>query len=157
MAQSTRLRRTGLNRDTWINTVDGTIWKKAGGAWTLQYTFPSGTPDPGDHTRRAAIAVGAALTEAEVAAGTSSMTQVVTTPDSTAWPDGTLRVLYLGVPEDEDAITDVEQGGLSVFLGYEHYEDNNGAKIIVSGHQWVRTTAAVDGEFNSSAMLTIIQ
>ena len=147
----------GNDNDTWINTADGTIWKKAAGAWTKEYTFPSGTPVPGDHTRRAAIASGAALTEAEVTAGTSSMTQTVTTPSAIDWPNGTLRTLYLGVPEDEDAITDIQQGGLSVFVGYEHYEDTNSAKIIVSGHQWVRTTVAVDGEYNASADLTIVQ
>ena len=148
----------GRDRDTWINTADGNIWKKAGGAWTNQYTYPSGgTPDPGDHTRRAAIAAGAALTEAEVTAGTSSMTQIVTTPSAIDWPAGTLRTLYLGVPEDEDAITDVEQGGLSVFLGYEQYEDAQGDPIIVSGHQWVRTTATQDGEFSAGQDLTIIQ
>ena len=149
----------GNDRDVWINTMDGTLWTKAGGAWTNQYTFPSGggTPDPGDHTRRTAIAAGAALTEAEVTAGTSSMTQVVTTPDSTDWPSGTLRTLYLGVPDDEDAITDVEEGGLSVFSGFEHYEDVNSAKIIVSGHQWVRSISTLDGELNASRSLTIVQ
>ena len=147
----------GNNKDTWINTADGTIWKKAAGAWTEEYTFPSGTTPVGDHTRRAAIAAGAALTEAEVTAGTSSMTQVVTAPALVDWPSGTLRTLYLGVPEAEDAITDIQQGGLSLFIGYEHYEDVDGNKTIVSGHQWVRTTTAVDGEINAGAMLTIVQ
>ena len=148
----------GNNRDTWWNTTDGTLWTKAAGAWTKQFTLPSGTsPDPGDHTRRAAIAAGAALTEAEVTAGTSSMTQVVVAPDSTDWPSGTLRTLYLGVPDDEDAITDVEEGGLSVLAGFEHYEDVNSAKIIVSGHQWVRSISTLDGELNASRSLTIVQ
>ena len=147
----------GKDGDTWWNTVAGTVWKKAAGAWTKEYTFPSGAVDPGDHTRRTAIAAGAALTEAEVTAGTSSMTQVVTTPALVDWPAGTLRTLYLGVPEAEDAITDIQQGDLSVFLGYEHYEDVDGNKTIVSGHQWVRTTSALDGEFNAGQDLTIVQ
>ena len=41
----------GNNKDVWINTVDGTVWDKSGGAWTKEYTFPGGTVDPGDHTR----------------------------------------------------------------------------------------------------------
>ena len=36
----------GNDKDTWINTADGTIWVKAAGAWTLQYTFPSGGSGP---------------------------------------------------------------------------------------------------------------
>ena len=36
----------GNDKDTWINTADGTLWEKAAGAWTKQYTFPAGGSGP---------------------------------------------------------------------------------------------------------------
>ena len=36
----------GNNKDAWVNTADGTLWVKAAGAWTKQYTFPAGGSGP---------------------------------------------------------------------------------------------------------------
>ena len=64
------------------------------------------------HSRRSAISATTTLTPADVTAGTSSTSQTVRTPD---WAEGELRYLYFGVPEAEDDITDIQQGGISVF------------------------------------------
>ena len=145
----------GNDNDTWINTADGTIWKKASGAWTKEYTFPSGGTMPvGDHTRRVAISADTALAEDEVTAGTSSMTSTVTTPD---WGNGVLRHIFIGVPEDEDDILDILYNGLSQFSGYEVYDTVGGDPIIVSTHKWWYTTAAQDGEYFSGIDLEIEQ
>ena len=43
----------GNDKDEWTNTADGTLWIKAAGAWTLQYTYPSGGSGPGPtHTEQ---------------------------------------------------------------------------------------------------------
>lgn len=111
----------------------------------------------GTHSRRFAIAAGSALTLAEAMAATTSNTAIVTAPDATAWPAGTLRTRYIGVPEDEADITDLEQGGLSVFLGWGRYNDASDDAIIVAGHKWWTDGQAVDGEFNAGQMINIIQ
>ena len=135
----------GLNRDTWINTVNGTLWKKAAGMWTNEYTFPSGTPDPGDHTRRIATSADTTLTESEVTVGTSSTSNTVTLP---AWGAGVMEYIFVGVPEAENDITNLLANGISVFNAYEAYVDGSNNPIIVSGHKWWRTVDAQDGEFD---------
>ena len=138
----------GRDRDTWINTADNTLWKKAAGAWTEEYTFPSGggTPDPDDHTRRAAISTDTTLDQAEYDAGTTSTTEDITIP---TWPSGT-RYPFLGVPEAEDDITDVEQGGISEFNTWERVSG------VLFGHKWWRKSNAVS-VFNSGRTYTIVQ
>ena len=56
----------GNDGDVWIQTTAGTVWKKAGGAWTNQYTFPSGaTPTPDALIReKRAISQDTTLTQA---------------------------------------------------------------------------------------------
>ena len=132
----------GNNKDVWINTADGTIWKKAAGAWTKQYTFPSTMT--GSHTRRIARSTDETLSEAEVTAGMSSTTSTVMLA---AWGQGVLEHIFLGVPEDEADITDVEINGVSAFNGYEPYVDGSDDPIIVSAHKWWFTTDPQDGEF----------
>ena len=36
----------GNDKDEWTNTADGTLWIKAAGAWTKQYTYPAGGSGP---------------------------------------------------------------------------------------------------------------
>ena len=114
----------------------------------------TGAPTPGDHSRRYAISADEMLSDAEAMAAETSDSQRITGP---AWGTGVLRYRFIGVPENEDDISDIEQGGLSVFSAFEAYEDNNGDAIIVDGHKWWKDTHAVDGEFNSNQILTIIQ
>ena len=111
-------------------------------------------PPAEDHTRRYAISEDEVLSDAEAQGAEESTTQDVTGP---AWGAGELRYRYLGVPENEDDITDVTQGGLSVFSAFESYVDNQGDFIIVDGHKWIKDTNPVDGEFNSNQTLTIVQ
>ena len=105
----------------------------------------TGAVDPGDHTRRAASSVDLILSEAEVTAGASSTTSTVTL---VGWGAGTLEHVFVGVPEDEDDITDLLVSGFSVFASYEAHVDVLGTAIIVSGHKWWRTTDTQDGEFD---------
>ena len=114
----------------------------------------TGVPTPGDHSRRYAISEDEMLSDAEAMAAETSNSQRITGP---AWGAGVQRYRFIGVPEAEDDITDIEQGGLSVFSAFEPYEDNNGDAIIVDGHKWWKDEHAVDGEFNSNQTLTIIQ
>ena len=137
----------GNDTDVWIQTTAGAVWKKAAGAWTNQYTFPSGS-GVATHTRRSAISEDTTLDAAEVAAGMSSTTANVTTP---TWGDGVLRYVYLGVPEDQDDITDILQNGVSDFSGWE------ASTPVVESHKWWRTTDAQDGEFSSGVTYEIVQ
>lgn len=123
------------------------------GEWVERFVVDLQEP-VGTHTRLGAISADETLTSAEVLAGTSTTGNVVTMP---VWAGGVQRFGFLGVPEDEPDISDVEQGGLSVFSGYERYVDGSGDNIIVEGHKWIKTLAAGDGLFESRAMLTIIQ
>ena len=118
----------GNDRDTWINTTDGSFWSKANGTWTKQFTFG---PDLGDHTRRAAISTDTTLEQTEYDNGTTSVTQDITIPTWT----GANRYVFVGVPEAEDDITDIEQNGVSVFGGFEAAPD-------FGSHKWWRTSAA---------------
>ena len=136
----------GSDGDIWIQTTDGEIYKKAGGAWTLQYTFPSGTPDPGDHTRRAAISTDTTLESTENDTATTSTTQEIVIP---TWTTGT-RYVFLGVPEDEDDITDIEKNGVSDFGSWE------AVAAVAFAHKWWRTTLA-QNVLNSGSTYTIIQ
>ena len=114
----------------------------------------AGVAPPADHTRRSAISDDAALSDAQAAAGESSNTSTITTPD---WGDGVFRTLYLGVPEDEDDISDITSGGLSTFASYEAYLDAMNQPIIVDGHKWWRTVDTQDGEFAANQDLEIVQ
>ena len=136
----------GNDNDTWINTADGTIWKKASGAWTKEYTFPSGTVDPGDHTRRAAISEDDTLVQAEYDAGTTSMDQNITIP---TWA-GVNRYVFLGIPEAEDDITDIQQAGFSVFGNWERVTG------VSFAHKWWRTSDA-QSVLSSGLTYTIVQ
>ena len=136
----------GRDRDTWINMTSNTLWKKAAGAWTEQYTFPSGPAPVGDHTRRAAISTDTTLAQAEYDAGTTSTTEDITIP---TWALGS-RYPFLGVPEDEDDITDVEQSGISEFNTWERVAG------VSFGHKWWRKSNAVS-VFNSGRTYTIVQ
>ena len=107
-----------------------------------------------DHTRRAAISTDTTLAAAEVLAGESSTTRIVRTP---TWGTGVFRYVFLGVAEDEDDITDIKQGGVSVLASWEEYLDNSNAQIIVESHKWWRTTQSQDGEFTSDIPYEIIQ
>ena len=135
----------GNDNDVWINTTAGEIYKKAAGAWTLEYTFPSGTPPVGDHTRRAAISTDTVLDQTEYDDGTTSDDQDITIP---VWT-GANRYVFLGVPDDEDDITDIEQNGLSVFGGFEAAPD-------FGSHKWWRTSAS-QNVFSSGVTYTLIQ
>ena len=132
----------GNDRDTWINTTDGSFWSKANGAWTKQFTFG---PDLGDHTRRAAISTDTTLEQTEYDNGTTSVTQDITIPTWT----GANRYVFVGVPEAEDDITDIEQNGVSVFGGFEAAPD-------FGSHKWWRTSAA-QNIFASGVTYTLIQ
>ena len=99
-----------------------------------------------DHTTRAAISVDEVLTAAEVNAGTTTDDEDVTMP---VWQLGR-RYLYIGIPEAEDDITDLETGGIPVFHAWERVAG------IIEAHKWWKTindqsTAA------SGAVYTIIQ
>ena len=139
----------GLNRDTWLNTTDHTLWKKAAGAWTEEYSFPTSS-SPDDHTRRIARSADTTLTEGEVTAGASSTTNTVTLP---FWGQGVEEYIFVGVPENEADITDVEINSNSAFSGYQAYVDGSSDPIIVSGHKWWRTNQTQDGEFGYTADL----
>ena len=104
-----------------------------------------GTPDPGDHTRRAAISEDTALDQDEYDAGTTSVTQDITIP---TWPSGS-RYVYLGLPDSEVDITDIEQNGVSVFGSFEAAAD-------FASHKWWRTSAA-QNVFSSGVTYTITQ
>ena len=111
-------------------------------------------PEPGDHTRRTAISPNSNLSVAEVTAGESSDSQFVDTPD---WDDGEFMYLFVGVPEDENDISDIKSGGVSVFLSYEAHEDAQDDPIIVSGFKWWRTVDTQDGEFGANQTLEVVQ
>ena len=68
-----------------------------------------------DHTRRASISTDTTLSQAEYDAGATSDDQDIVIP---TWTSGT-RYVFLGVPTDEDDISDIEQNGISVFGGFE--------------------------------------
>ena len=119
----------------------------ASGVMTV--TIPTAAaPSPGTHTRRAAISADTILIESEAQAGTESTTQVITTP---TWAAGVMRYLFVGVPTDEDDITDIASGGISIFSSYTAFADE------VDGHKWWRTNDLQDGEFSSGIDLTITQ
>ena len=136
----------GNDKDIRINTTDGTVWKKAAGAWTEQYTFPSGAVDPGDHTRRAAISEDETLEQAEYDAGTTSMDQDIAIPTWT----GNNRYVFLGIPEAEDDMTDIQQAGFSVFGNWERVA---GVSFV---HKWWRTSDA-QSVLASGLTYTIVQ
>ena len=112
-----------------------------------------GTPDPGDHTRRAAISEDTTLETTEVAAGTSSNSATVTTP---MWGNGVYRTLFIGVPQAEDDISDILFNGLSQFSNYVRYQDVSNNDIIVEAHKWWYTVD-LDGEYYSEIDLEIDQ
>ena len=70
------------------------------------------------------------------------MTSTVTLP---AWGQGVEEYIFIGVPDGEDDITDIEINSNSAFSGYEAYVDASNDPIIVSGHKWWRTTDTQDG------------
>ena len=120
---------------------------------TIDFVVAAVAP-PADHIRRSAISDDDALSEAQAAAGESSNTGTITTPD---WGHGVFRTLYLGVPEDEDDITDITSGGVSTFDSYEPYVDAMSEAIIIAGHKWWRTIDTQDGEFAANQDLEIVQ
>ena len=121
-------------------TSDLTIDRTTDGEITI------GLAGTGDHTRRSAISTDTTLDQAEYDAGTTSDTEVITIP---TWTTGT-RYIYLGVPEDEDDITDIEQNGVSVFGAWEAVTG------VFAAHNWWRTTDAQDA-FSSGVTYTIVQ
>lgn len=136
-----------------VGAGTATFYERVAGAWIERATVDL-TATGGDHTRRGAISADMILESAEVLAGTSSTSSDIAMP---MWGIGVARIRFVGVPEDEADITDLQQGGLSVFLGWSRYEDNDGNAIIIEGHKWWSDGLAVDGEFNSGQMFTIIQ
>ena len=137
----------GSDGDLAIDYTGGRILEKVSGTWTVRYTM-GGTTAPDDHTRRVARSADATLTEAEVTAGESSMDNNVSL---TAWGQGVEEYVFVGVPEDEGDITDIQINGSSVFATFQAYEDVDGNPIIVDGHKWWRTIALQDGEFAFAA------
>ena len=76
------------------------------------------------------------------------------------WGVGVFRHIFVGVPEDEDDITDLLSGGpggASVFGSYEAYVDASNDPIIVSAHKWWHSTQTQDGEFLSGTDIGIVQ
>ena len=130
---------------TILEGTDISIDRTTSGQITISY---SGGGAMGDHTRRIARSADEVLSVAEVTAGASFMTSTVTLAE---WGQGVFSHIFLGVPEDEDDITDVQINGVSAFNGYEAFEDGSGDAIIVEGHKWWYTTDTQDGEFAYTA------
>ena len=101
-------------------------------------------PPPSDHSRRIARSTDVTLTEGEVTAGASSTTGDV---DLAPWGQGVEEYVFIGVPEDEDDITDFLINGVGAFAGFQAYVDASNDPIIVSGHKWWRTVSPQDGEY----------
>ena len=121
----------GMDGDAYLNITSGGFYGKDGGTWTLRYTDMTGGVMPvGDHTRRGAISEDTTLTAAEINAGTSGTTQMVTMP---TWTGGR-RYLFIGVPDTEDDITGVSTGGIDVFSAWERVPGS------IESHKWWRTT-----------------
>ena len=99
---------------------------------------------PSDHSRRIARSTDTTLTEGEVTAGHSSTTGDVDLPP---WGQGVEEYVFIGVPEDEDDITDFLINGVGAFNGFQAYVDASNDPIIVSAHKWWRTVSPQDGEY----------
>ena len=102
--------------------------------------------DPGAHTRRAAISEDDTLVQAEYDAGTTSMDQDIAIPTWT----GANRYVFLGIPEAEDDITDIQQAGFSVFGNWERVTG------VSFAHKWWRTSDA-QSVLASGLTYTIVQ
>ena len=133
--------------------VDGGSYDAATGELTLTRTvgvdivitgFLGASGD--DHTRRGAISTDVTLDQAEYDASTTSTDQDVTIP---TWTQGN-RYIFLGVPEDEDDITNIHQSGISEFSSWQRVPGE------LFGHKWWRRTA-IASVFNSGRTYTIIQ
>ena len=125
--------------DNTVITADG-----SGAAdWEAQQ---GGTPTPGDHTRRAAISTDTTLEQAEYNDSTTSMTQEITIP---TWTMGS-RYVFLGVPEAEDDITDIDQNGISEFSDWQRVTG------VLFEHKWWRKTDIVN-VFGSGRTYNITQ
>ena len=91
--------------------------------------YGGASPVAGDHTRRGAVSTDETLSQAEVTAGTTSMTQAITMP---TWA-GSRRFLYIGVPEADGDITGVSTGGIDVFAAWERVTG------VLFAHKWWKT------------------
>ena len=127
-----------------------TIDRAVAGQITISYDAGGS----GDHTRRSAISEDNMLEASEAQAGLSSMTNMVTLPN---WGIGVLRHIFIGVPEDEDDISDIIFNGLSQFASYDPFVDGSDDAIIIEGHKWWFTGVAQDGEFFSGIELEVVQ
>ena len=92
----------GADGDSYLDTDGGTIYKKASGAWALEYTFPTGSTPAPSHTSYVAISVDDMFTEAEFLAGMSGVGNALTVPDYT----GT-RYVAFARPTSVGEITEV--------------------------------------------------
>ena len=124
---------------------DGVVVTDVGGVATITITG-GGTPDPGDHTRRAAISEDETLDTAENTAATTTTSDTVTMP---TWTGGT-RFLYIGVPEAEGDITGISTGNIDVFTAWERVAG------VLFAHKWWKTIDA-QTDVASGAMYVITE
>ena len=107
-----------------------------------------------EDARRGAISIDSTLTGLEASRGTFSTSNTLTMPP---WEAGETQHRFVGVPENDRDITDLQQGGVSIFTGWHRYNNANGNAIIVGGHKWWTDGRPVEGQFNSQQTFTITQ
>ena len=93
--------------------TDGQV-PTADGSGDVAWEDQSGTTPPADQTIRGAISTDDTLELAEYNAGTTSDTQEIMIP---TWTMGN-RYVFIGVPENENDITDIDQNGISEFADW---------------------------------------
>ena len=96
----------GSDGDSYLDTDSGTLYKKAAGAWTEEYTITAGTGSGGDHTRYLALGDDRTFVASDYTGGTEFTTSTVTVPTFT-----TNQYFAIAVPST-DPITTITQLGV---------------------------------------------